>query len=232
MANHDLSRRALTHDRLAEQYEAITSPYDLYRRLDVLIDEFLANVNMKGKHVLDAGCGTGRGTERLNHRGAQVTAVDIGPKLVTLTHARYPCQALVASVSQLPFADDTFDVVFSTEVIEHMPDPNMGVREMVRVLKPNGHLVLSTPNWLWQWPVRIASSLGLRAFDGFENFLRPSSLRHTLQAEGAVVLEHRGIHLLPFQIKPIHAFLRYMDRYGKPLLPLMINQCIHCMKPA
>jgi 2-polyprenyl-3-methyl-5-hydroxy-6-metoxy-1,4-benzoquinol methylase len=232
MPNHDLSQRALTHDRLAEQYEHISSPYDLYRRLDVLINEFLDGEDLKGKHVLDAGCGTGRGTERMNSRGAQVTALDIGPNLVNLTRARYPCQALIASVSELPFPDNTFDVVFSTEVIEHTPDPLASALEMYRVLKPNGHLVLSTPVWLWQWPVRIASLLHLRPFDGLENFLRPQTLRQTLQASGAVVEAHRGIHLLPFQIKPLLSFIRYMDRYGKLLLPIMINQCIHCVKPA
>lgn len=232
MPNHDLSQRALTHDRLAEQYENISSPYDLYRRLDMLINEFLAGEDLTGKHVLDAGCGTGRGTERLSARGARVTSVDIGPNLVNITRARYACQPLLASVDELPFPDDTFDVVFSTEVIEHTPDPLASAREMYRVLKPNGHLVLSTPVWLWQWPVRIASFLHLRPFDGLENFLHPQTLRRTLQAEGAIVREHRGIHLLPFQIKPLLGFIRYMDRYGEILLPMMINQCLHCVKPA
>jgi len=232
MSEYDLSQRALTHDRLAEQYEQITSPYDLQRRLDVLIDDFLAHEDLRGKHILDAGCGTGRGTERLASHGARVTALDIGLNLVNLTRTRYPCQALLASVVELPFPNDSFDVVFSTEVIEHTPDPLASAREMYRVLKPDGHLVLSTPVWLWQWPVRIASTLRLRPFDGLENFLRPGTLRRALQAEGAVVQEHRGIHLLPFQIKPIHAFLRSMDRYGERLLPIMINQCIHCRKPA
>ena len=233
MSDHDLAERerALTHDRLAEHYEQVTSAYDLYRRLDVLIDEFLSGHNLAGKAALDAGCGTGRGTERLSERGAQVTSLDIGAKLVNITRARYPCQALIASVSELPFPTGCFDVVFSTEVIEHTADPLTSAREMYRVLKPNGHLVLSTPVWLWQWPVRAASALRLRPFDGFENFLRPGSLRRALLAEGAIIVEHRGIHLLPFQLKPLLGFIRYMDRYGKPLLPIMINQCIHCVKP-
>jgi 2-polyprenyl-3-methyl-5-hydroxy-6-metoxy-1,4-benzoquinol methylase len=232
MPNHDLSQRALTHDRLAEQYEHLSSPYDLCRRLDVLINDFLAGVDLTGKHILDAGCGTGRGTERMISRGARVTALDIGPNLVNLTRIRYPCQALIASVVELPFPNDTFDVVFSTEVIEHTPDPLASVLEMYRILKPHGHLVLSTPVWLWQWPVRIASLFHLRPFDGLENFLSPQTLRRGLQAEGAVVEEHRGIHLLPFQIKPLLGLIRYMDRYGKTLLPIMINQCIHCTKAA
>lgn len=232
MPDHDLTQRVLSHDRLAEQFEQISSSYDLHRRLDVLIDEFLSGYNLAGKAALDAGCGTGRGTERLIARGAQVTSLDIGPTLVNVTRARYPCQPLLASVLELPFSDGTFDIVFSTEVIEHTPDPLASAREMYRVLKPNGHLVLSTPVWLWQWPVRIASLLHLRTFDGLENFLHPQTLRSALQAEGAIVREHRGIHLLPFQIKPLLGFIRYMDRYGELLLPMMINQCIHCVKPA
>src|SRR5690554_4175408 len=112
MPDHDLTQRALTHDRLADQYEHITSPYDLNRRLEVLIDDFLADEDLTGKHALDAGCGTGRGTERLSRRGARVTALDIGVNLVNITRGRYPCKALVASVGELPFPDNHFDVVF------------------------------------------------------------------------------------------------------------------------
>lgn len=224
--------RELTHDRLADRFDDLMNPYDVERRLSVLVDDFLAQVELQGRRVLDAGCGTGRGALALEERGASVTAVDLGPRLVAATRRRIAGEALVGDVLRLPFADATFDVVFSSEVIEHTPDPLAAAVDMYRVLKPGGHLVLSTPVWLWQLPVRAASLLGVRPYDGLENFPKPGALRKALARAGARVVEHRGIHLLPFQLSFLHPFLRSMDRYGKTLLPLMINQCIHCTRPA
>jgi len=226
------AQKMLAHDRLAEKFDSLINPYDSRRRLEVLLDEFLAGVPVAGRLVLDAGCGTGRGTARLSERGATVVACDLGGNLVRHTRARATCLPVVSSVMQLPFADGTFDIVYSSEVIEHTPDPLAVLPELNRVLKPGGHLVLSTPNWLWQWPVRLASLVGARPYDGLENFVRSSDVRRTLEQAGATVIEHRGIHLLPFQVTALHPLIRRLERYGRTLLPLMINQCVHSAKPA
>jgi SAM-dependent methyltransferase len=226
----NLHATELAHDRLADQFDGLMNEYDVARRMEVLIDDFLGAVDLSGCLALDAGCGTGRGTVRLRARGARVVAFDIGPRLVRATSARTGCQPAVGTLLDLPFPDGVFDVVFSSEVIEHTPDPARAALEMFRVLKPGGHLVLSTPTWLWQWPVRVASALRLRPYDGFENFLPASTLRGTLQSAGALVVEHRGLHLVPFQLTWLQPLSRRLDRLGKALLPLMINQCIHCVK--
>ena len=130
----------------------------------------------------------------------------------------------------LPFQNATFDVVLSTEVIEHVPHPPTAVREFARVLKSGGHLVLSTPNRLWQTPVRLASALRIRPYDGLENFLTTGELQTTASDAGLSVIEHRGIHLFPFQLRWIHPLLKYMDRHGTVLRPLMINQYLQAVK--
>ncbi len=56
---------------------------------------------------------------------------------------------VVGSATAIPLADTSFDTVVSTEVLEHVPDPLKALREMYRVLKPGGHLILSTPMY---WP--------------------------------------------------------------------------------
>lgn len=220
----------LTHDRLGETFDAVMNPYDVQRRMEVLIDEFLADVDLNGRLVLDAGCGTGRGTAKLTAQGAYVICTDIGLRLLAYTRAHYPCAPAQADILAFPFAENTFDVVFSSEVIEHTPTPINAISEMVRVLKPGGALVLSTPNKLWQTPVRVASRIGLRPYDGLENFIRPRDLRWALEQQNGHIQQHRGLHLLPFQITPIWPLLRYMDRFGHVLLPLMINQAVLFIK--
>jgi 2-polyprenyl-3-methyl-5-hydroxy-6-metoxy-1,4-benzoquinol methylase len=222
--------KQLAHDRLTARFDELMDDHDLGQRIAVLVDRFLAH-DLHGQRALDGGCGVGGVTRALVGRGARVIAFDIGPQLAAQARSRCGCTAVVGTLTAIGAASDAFDVVLSSEAVEHTPDPEQAVRELYRVLKPGGHLVLSTPNRLWQAPVRAASRLGLRPYDGFENFLWPSRLRRILEQAGARVEEHRGVHLWPFQIKALRRASRWVDRYGAALLPLMINQCIHCTKP-
>jgi 2-polyprenyl-3-methyl-5-hydroxy-6-metoxy-1,4-benzoquinol methylase len=222
--------KELTHERLTARFDELMDDYDLGRRAETLVDDFLGG-NLSGRLVLDAGCGVGGLTKTLVARGARVIALDIGPSLAAKTRERCGCAAVVGTLASIGLASNSFDVVFSTEAIEHTPDPHRSVVELYRLVKPGGHLALTTPNRLWQAPVRAASALGMRPYDGYENFLWPWDLRRTLTAAGAEIAGHRGLHLWPFQIKLLHGASRWMDRFGSALLPLMINQCIHCRKP-
>jgi 2-polyprenyl-6-hydroxyphenyl methylase/3-demethylubiquinone-9 3-methyltransferase len=223
-------RRELTHDRLAAQFDELMDDYDLGRRTELLVDRFLGDA-IRGKLVLDAGCGVGGVTRALVAKGARVVALDIGPKLAAETRARCGCDAVVGTLSATGFAANSFDAVLSSEAVEHTPDPRRSIVELYRLIKPGGSLVVSMPNRLWQGPVRAASALGLRPYDGYENFLWPNQLRAALESAGATIVEHRGIHLWPFQIKLLRRASRWVDRFGATLLPLMINQCVHVVKP-
>ncbi|MBI4789474.1 MAG: methyltransferase domain-containing protein [Chloroflexi bacterium] len=228
--NDPVVSKSLAHDRLAHQFDHLMNQYDLTRRLETLLDDFLRQVDLSGRLVLDAGCGTGRATRALGARGARVVALDIGAHLVTRAVQRGQCAGAVASVLNAPFPDNCFDIVFSSEVIEHTPDPLGAVVEFHRLLKPNGHLILSTPNRAWHWLVSLATVLKVRPYDGLENFVRPRDLRSTLEALDLKVVRHVGIHIAPFQIRALQPILRRCDDWGDLLLPWMINQCVHAVK--
>jgi SAM-dependent methyltransferase len=74
--------------------------------------------------------------------------VELGRAVQAIDRARGVAQAVG---EQLPLGDDTFDVVFSHEVLEHVGDDRQVVREMVRVTRPGGHLAIFVPNRLWPW---------------------------------------------------------------------------------
>lgn len=221
----------LTHERLQERFEEALSTYDTERRVATLIDEFLADDMVRGRRALDVGCGLGYFSRRLVEREALVLACDIGPRLVETTRRRAGCEAEVADVLGLVehFGHDRFDLVVSSECIEHTPDPAEALRQMVGVLKPGGYLSLSTPNVLWYPAVRLATWLRVRPFDGYENFSSWGSLERVLTASGARVVRRRGLHLLPFQL-PFHRLSRWCDQHLQAARGLMINLCVLARK--
>jgi SAM-dependent methyltransferase len=96
------------------------------------------------QRFLDVGCGMGELAERVQRElGANVVAVDISARMVELTRAR-GIQASVADVQALPFEDGSFDCVAANWVLYHVPDVDLGVRELARVLRPGGRLVAAT----------------------------------------------------------------------------------------
>ncbi|MDD5170579.1 MAG: class I SAM-dependent methyltransferase [Syntrophales bacterium] len=119
-----------------------------------------------GMRVLDAGCGAGRHLcEAFRTRGVQVAGVDLIWKdlektrsFLCLMSAEQKGEWLVAkgNVTRLPFMDGAFDVVICSEVLEHIVDNRVAVRELVRVLKPGGNLVVSVPRFM---PERICWAL-------------------------------------------------------------------------
>ena len=226
-----LSRRELIHDELGDAFALALSEYDTARRIEVLIDEFLADVAVEGRPALDVGSGLGFFSERLVKRGADVTACDIGENLLSATRRRAGCTAVVADALNLSghFGVGRFDVVVSSECIEHTPDPAQAIREMIAVLRPGGLLALSTPNRLWGPVVRCATRLGLRPFDGLENFSTWNDVRRTVSEANAIVVREKGLHLFPFQF-PLHPLSRWCDERLQPLRFAMINICVLARK--
>jgi SAM-dependent methyltransferase len=107
----------------------------------------LAGQLAPGRRVLDAASGEGYGSGVLKAAGADtVTGVDIDPKCVDHARGRHDAEFVVSDVAELPFEDDSFDLVVSFETIEHVADARRVLAEFRRVLTPDGILLVSTPN--------------------------------------------------------------------------------------
>lgn len=219
--------REYVHEQMADTFSQARSAYDTGRRVEVLVDCFLTDCMIRGRQVLDVGCGIGDFSARLHDRGASVTACDLGPRLVEATRRRVACKAVVADALHLEdfFGRGRFDVVVSSECIEHTPSPERAVQQMIAVLKPGGYLALSTPNALWKPVVVAATRLGLRPFDGYENFSSWRSLRSTIHSAGARVIREQGLHLFPFQLS-FDGLSRWCDDHLQILRGAMINLCV------
>jgi SAM-dependent methyltransferase len=95
------------------------------------------------RRVLDAGCGRGELAERLLETGVEVVALDQSERMVELTRAR-GVDAVVGDVQSLPFGDGEFDVVVANFMLYHVPDVELALAELARVLRPGGRLVAAT----------------------------------------------------------------------------------------
>ncbi len=106
-----------------------------------------------GGTVLDIGCGPGVFTDRLSQLKCRTYGVDLSQKMAALAQNRgFPLSIfMVGGIIQLPFKDSSFDSVLCSGVLEYLTDVEPAIKEMFRVLKPGGRLIVTFPNkssWL------------------------------------------------------------------------------------
>lgn len=99
---------------------------------------------------LDAGCGTGRNLVEFKWLG-EFTGVDPSANAVEFCKARGLESVVQAHIEHLPFDDETFDLVFAFDVLEHLDDDRRGLRELRRVARPGARLIATVPAYRWLW---------------------------------------------------------------------------------
>ena len=218
------------YEAFADQFDERMNMYDTRKRLRIVYEELLSEP-CHGKLALDAGCGTGWFSQAAEQRGARVVALDLGPRLLARVAQKCHAMRTAGSILELPFADDTFDLVISSEVLEHIPDAGGAIREFHRVLKPGGVLLLTTPNKRWHFAIWWATTLRLRPYRGLENWVGWSELQRLLNHAGLTIEEMKGFHLVPFVSPLLYPVLDWCDRFGHALGPVMLNMAVRCRKP-
>jgi SAM-dependent methyltransferase len=114
-----------------------------------------------GTTVIDVGCGAGRHSFEAYRRGANVIAfdqdaeelADVDTILQAMGQAgeapeSAKAQVVVGDALALPYPDGSFDCVIASEILEHVPDDDGAISELIRVLKPGGTLAVTVPRWL------------------------------------------------------------------------------------
>ena len=215
-----------TYDLIAEDFDSIMNRYDIERRLDIVFEQLLVGVSLKKALLLDAGCGTGFFSVEAARRGARVVGLDCGPNLLRETRRKGITTLVAADAARMPIPDGCFDIVVSSECVEHTASPANTVRELVRVLRPGGWLVVTCPNAVWRWSCTLANALNLRSYHGLENWPAWGELRAWTTEAGIRVQEHVGLHLFPFVLGWSQPVLRRLDRLGTRFGRLYVNQCL------
>ena len=195
------------------------------------LDYIDGRIGLRGKTVLDVGCGGGILAESMAQRGAQVTGIDLAdmPLKVAQLH-------LLESGSQVEYrnvaAEDLarelphhFDVVTCMELLEHVPDPASTVRACAALARPGGHVIFSTINrnpksyLLAVIGAEYVLRLLPRGTHNYAKFLKPSELGAFARQAGLEVSAVTGMTYNP--LTKVYALGPDTD----------VNYIMHCAKP-
>lgn len=209
-----------------------------------------------GSWVLDAGCGSGRHlSEAYRFRDVNVVGIDMSRKDSGKANKTLDCMiheaqdgggiklVSVSDITNLPFADETFDVVICSEVLEHIPDHRKAAAEIIRVLKPGKSLVVSVPRYM---PERICWALSRDYHNeegGHIRIFRKKELIDLLESSGTKCVDSAWAHSLhsPYwwlkcfvghkndehtMVKLYHRFLVW-DIMKKPLLTRGLDKMLN-----
>lgn len=151
-------------ERFGGDYEKFFADYDKWRYgFERHLPACFDGLNVSGKRVLEVGLGQGADSESLIRRGARWSGIDLTAESVERIRTRLILRELPfddlkqGSVLELPFADNSFDMVFSHGVLHHVPEIQQAEKEIHRVLRPGGELVIMMyARWSLNYLVSIA----------------------------------------------------------------------------
>jgi glycosyltransferase involved in cell wall biosynthesis/ubiquinone/menaquinone biosynthesis C-methylase UbiE len=171
--------------------------------------------------VLDAGCGAGALVETLRAAGAEeIVGADASAEMIALARSRFGGDRwLRADIAQLPLASDAFDAVVSLGVLEYVDDRVAAMRELARVARPGGLVIVSAPHP--RSPNHIALRLAVLFGRGTDEGSRPPTLRELRRALAGAVLERTAFRATNFFVFPLSNVLpRASQRIAELLDPL------------
>jgi len=166
------------------------------------VEDFVDQYGLKGKKALEIGAGSGY----LQDVVPDYTGLDISP-----TAERFFKKPFVlGTATALPFPDNQFDMVWSVFVLEHVPNPEQALREMRRVVKPNGFIYLQPAWYVVTW---LADGYNVRPYSDFNlkgKIVKASvPLRKSLAFRGCYIIPIRFLRLLDVSMAGLPSTLHY-----------------------
>jgi ubiquinone/menaquinone biosynthesis C-methylase UbiE/uncharacterized protein YbaR (Trm112 family) len=203
-----------TQDHVSDQYEEVR--YQLphareFHRRNLL--RMCEMVDLRGR-ILDDGCGNGfffDAARDVVGPGAEMVGLDISRGMLAKAR-RHHARLVRGDGTRLPFADEVFDTVFARSLLHHLPDPGAGAREIARVLRPGGEVVvLDTHKTVVSTLPRVIANRGEHFDDDHKNF-RTGELTDILSQH----LEVEAVEYMGYVAYPLLGFPDLID-FGRYL---------------
>ncbi len=218
MAKSLIAPKEYFYDSIADKWEPLMNKYELQKRKSIVFNRLLKDISLKNKTFLDIGAGLGIFSCHAKELGAKVTAIEVGKNLIIQIKNRCKVKTIQADATSIPIPRNSYDLVLSTEVIEHTRNPGKAIKEAARVLKKNGFLVLTTPNKSWKFLFDFLSFVRIRPYHGNENWLSYKELKRYIEINKLTIEKETGFNFI-IPIKP----LGILEDMFKPSFPIFIN---------
>ena len=197
---------------LAERWWDTDGEFKTLHQINPLRLAFIQrHAQLRGRLIVDVGCGGGILTEALAGEGAETLGIDLSDELVDIADlhgldvgsgARYQKISAEALAEQRP---DGFDHVMCMEMLEHVPDPGSIIQACARLVKPGGKVFFSTLNrqpkayWLAIVAAEYLLQMLPKGTHDFKTFIKPSELCQSARRAGLSLLDLTGIEYNPLR---------------------------------
>ncbi|WP_297536175.1 class I SAM-dependent methyltransferase [Thermococcus sp.] len=189
---------------MMEYFDRIASRYDDWYRTKTgrYVDRtekwlVFSMLRTKSGKALDLGCGTGNYTLELERRGFDVIGLDASEGMLKIARSK-GLNCIKGNAYSLPFPDETFDLVLSVTMFEFIHGPERVLREIHRVLKPGGEVLIGTMNGKSSWFLfKRLKSLFVETAYRYARFYTPGELEELLRKVGFINVESAGVIFFP-----------------------------------
>ncbi|OGE07606.1 hypothetical protein A2W70_02335 [Candidatus Curtissbacteria bacterium RIFCSPLOWO2_02_41_11] len=184
----------LNYYRYKAPTSAMDSPQFQRTILQEALKELSAKTDLSKMKVLDFGCGLGNNLKLFMKYFAKITAADISPNAISLAKKNRNLKKIdfiLLNKNKLPFKPNSFDFILAAEALEHVPNLTKTMSQLKRILKKNGYILISAPNY---WNPRGISKKIIDFFTregfwdpgrahpgGYERFMTPPKLLNQLK---------------------------------------------------
>ncbi len=201
--------------QVKKRFDEVAGGFDYYGQTTKLRAQCIKNYLSSDSKILDVGIGDG-GLASLYHTNQNIVGIDISSNMLKIAKQRAPYVKLVSGDGQhLPFGDETFSCVVSSETMYYADNPIYFLQELYRVIRKGGRVIIISRNELWHFLDGVREILKLGRVDRLNyRAFYPREFKEALWKAGFKKIETKGVGVFPvrgFEFLDGHPFLERLS---------------------